>query len=73
VEHGKTGFLVHDEHEMAAMVDKAGELDPMECRRGAERFSPDRIAAGYEEVYRRTIDARYQARAEARPAGAPAR
>jgi glycosyltransferase involved in cell wall biosynthesis len=73
VEHGKTGFLVEDEDEMAAVVDKAAEIDPMDCRRGAARFSPDRVAAGYEEVYQRTIDARYETRAEARPAGMPAR
>jgi glycosyltransferase involved in cell wall biosynthesis len=57
VEHGKTGFLVEDEEEMAAMVEKAGELDPADCRRGAERFSPDRVAARYEAVYRQTVEA----------------
>jgi glycosyltransferase involved in cell wall biosynthesis len=51
VEHGKTGFLVHDEDEMAEYVEQAGALDPEDCRRGAARFSPDRVAAGYEQVY----------------------
>jgi glycosyltransferase involved in cell wall biosynthesis len=51
VEHGRNGFLVKDEERMAAMVDKAGAIDPAECRRSAERFSPHRIAAGYEEAY----------------------
>jgi glycosyltransferase involved in cell wall biosynthesis len=54
VEHGISGFLVEDEDEMAAMVDEAGRLDPLQIRRSAERFAPDRIAAGYEQVYRST-------------------
>jgi glycosyltransferase involved in cell wall biosynthesis len=57
VEHGKSGFLVDDEHEMAAMVEKVSELDPAECRRSAERFSPDRVAARYEEAYHRALAA----------------
>jgi glycosyltransferase involved in cell wall biosynthesis len=52
VEHGVSGFLVKDEDEMAAMVDQAGELDPLQVRRSAERFAPDRIAVGYEQAYR---------------------
>ena len=52
VEHGVSGFLVKDEDEMAAMVPQAGRLDPLQVRRSAERFSPDRIAAGYEEIFR---------------------
>lgn len=52
VEHGISGFLVKDEEEMAAMVDEAGRLDPLQVRRSAERFAPDRVAAGYEQVYR---------------------
>jgi glycosyltransferase involved in cell wall biosynthesis len=52
VEHGVSGFLVADEDEMAAMVPEAGRLDPLQVRRSAERFAPDRIAAGYEQAYR---------------------
>jgi glycosyltransferase involved in cell wall biosynthesis len=52
VEHGISGFLVDDEDEMAAMVSEAGRLDPLQVRRSAERFAPDRIASGYEQVYR---------------------
>jgi glycosyltransferase involved in cell wall biosynthesis len=52
VEHGVSGFLVSDEDEMVAMVPEAGRLDPLQVRRSAERFAPDRIAAGYERVYR---------------------
>jgi glycosyltransferase involved in cell wall biosynthesis len=52
VEHGVSGFLVKDEDEMASLVDAAGGLAPLQVRRSAERFAPDRIAAGYEQVYR---------------------
>jgi glycosyltransferase involved in cell wall biosynthesis len=52
VEHGVSGFLVKDEDEMAAMVDEAARLDPLQVRRSAERFAPDRIAVGYEQAYR---------------------
>jgi glycosyltransferase involved in cell wall biosynthesis len=62
VEHGRNGFLVDDEDEMAAMVDQAGDIDPDECRRSAERFSPDRVAAGYEQVYHGAIQAGTEAR-----------
>jgi glycosyltransferase involved in cell wall biosynthesis len=51
IEDGKTGFLVNDEDEMVAAVEKAGTLDPVECRRGAERFSPARVAVRYEATY----------------------
>jgi glycosyltransferase involved in cell wall biosynthesis len=57
VEHGRNGFLVENEDEMAAMVEKASQIDPRECRRSAERFSPDRVAAGYEAVYERVAEA----------------
>jgi glycosyltransferase involved in cell wall biosynthesis len=56
VEHGKTGFLVNDEEEMAAVVDDAGKIEPQRCRDSvASRFSPDRVAAGYEAVYRERL------------------
>jgi glycosyltransferase involved in cell wall biosynthesis len=51
VEHGVNGFLVHDEDEMAALVEHAAEIHPEDCRRSAERFSPHRVAAGYEAAY----------------------
>lgn len=51
VGQGKCGFLVDDEDEMAAMVDRCGELRPEDCRASAERFSPERVAARYEAIY----------------------
>jgi glycosyltransferase involved in cell wall biosynthesis len=55
VEHGVNGFLVQDEEEMAAVVDRVGDLDPLVCRRTAERFSPDRVAMCYEMAYREVL------------------
>jgi glycosyltransferase involved in cell wall biosynthesis len=52
VEDGVSGYLVEDEEEMAARIEDAGRLEPRQVRRSAERFAPDRIAAGYERVYR---------------------
>jgi glycosyltransferase involved in cell wall biosynthesis len=56
VEHGVNGFLVHDEDEMAAHVERAAGIKPEDCRRSAERFSPHRIAAGYEAAYAGALD-----------------
>jgi hypothetical protein len=36
---------------MAELVERAAELRPEDCRRSAERFSPHRVAAGYEAAY----------------------
>jgi glycosyltransferase involved in cell wall biosynthesis len=73
IEHGKNGFLVEDEDEMVAHVDKAGTLDPAVCRESAERFAPDRVALRYEEAYRQALAASGDAhRPAGRPVGAPA-
>ncbi|HEX6534303.1 MAG TPA: glycosyltransferase family 4 protein [Gemmatimonadaceae bacterium] len=48
VEHGRTGFLVRDEREMADAIEAVGDLDPEACRRAArERFSARRMAERY--------------------------
>jgi glycosyltransferase involved in cell wall biosynthesis len=72
VEHGKSGFLVEDEDEMAAMVDRCGELRPEDCRASAERFSPDRVAAGYEAIYHDALAGGVEARRAAPEAWQPA-
>jgi glycosyltransferase involved in cell wall biosynthesis len=52
IEHGRTGYLVRDLEEMAAALRQAGALDPETCRRTArERFSLDRMIAGYFDAY----------------------
>lgn len=54
VEHGRTGFLVRDEHEMAAAIEAAGSLDAEACREAARsRFSAERMGREYLEVYQR--------------------
>jgi glycosyltransferase involved in cell wall biosynthesis len=57
IEHGVNGYLVKDEEEMAAVAEKAGEIDPITCRRSAERFAPDRVASKYEAAYRDAVAA----------------
>ena len=53
VDHGRTGFLVRDEQEMAAAVADVAALDPRRCREAARQWAPAAIAAAYEQVYRR--------------------
>jgi glycosyltransferase involved in cell wall biosynthesis len=58
VVHGESGFLVDDEAEMAAALDRLGELDPARCRATVEaRFDVDVVARAYEDAYRRVIAA----------------
>lgn len=53
VQHGKTGFLVHDAAGMAAAIADCDRLDPEHCRAVArERFSAARMARAYLDVYR---------------------
>jgi glycosyltransferase involved in cell wall biosynthesis len=48
VEHGRTGFLVRTEAEMADAIGASSGIDPEVCRRAArERFSADRMIARY--------------------------
>lgn len=54
VEHGRTGFLVNGEREMAEAIAAAGGIDPRECRLAArERFSASRMVNDYLSLYRR--------------------
>ncbi|HEY7454108.1 MAG TPA: glycosyltransferase family 4 protein [Thermoleophilaceae bacterium] len=49
---GETGFVVNDEHEMAAAVGRLGEIDPARCRDSArERFDVAAVAEAYERAY----------------------
>ena len=48
VEHGRTGFIVQDEHEMADAIHAAAAIDPETCRQTARaRFSLERMSARY--------------------------
>jgi len=54
-----TGFLVHDQHEMADAMHAAGLLDPERCRAAARaRFSAERAQREYLERYERIIAGR---------------
>lgn len=57
VEHGRTGFIVEDEREMAEAMKAVAAIDPDECRRAAaERFSAGRMAAGYFKLYKKIME-----------------
>lgn len=59
IEHGIDGFLVDDLTEARLALERVTDLDRGEIRRRAlERFSPSRMAADYEAVYRSVIAAR---------------
>ena len=52
VEHGKTGFLVRDEDEMAEAIHAVDSIDPLACRQAArKRFSLDRMIKKYFALY----------------------
>jgi glycosyltransferase involved in cell wall biosynthesis len=52
VEHGRTGFLVDDEAEMADAILAAGDLDSDICRETARRrFSLEHMVAAYLGLY----------------------
>lgn len=52
IEHGKTGFLVNNETEMADAIEAARGLAPETCRHAARtRFSLERMVERYLEVY----------------------
>jgi glycosyltransferase involved in cell wall biosynthesis len=55
IEHGVTGFICDDVDEMAEAVSRIGQLDPEACRRGAERFTAERMSRGYVDVYRSLV------------------
>jgi glycosyltransferase involved in cell wall biosynthesis len=54
VEHGRNGFLVADEDEMAQAVDQLAYIDARACRDSvSSRYAVGMVAARYEELYRR--------------------
>ena len=56
IEDGRSGVVVDDYRRMAAALEEADALAPLECRRYAEeRFSPERMVASYVEAYRAAI------------------
>lgn len=64
VEHGVSGFVCADPAELPEAIERAGELDPKDCRRRAEHlFDVPVMVEAYEKVYFSVLD-------QARPFGA---
>jgi glycosyltransferase involved in cell wall biosynthesis len=56
IEHGRSGIIVESYREMAAALEAADALDPLECRRYVEeRFSPERMVGDYVRAYREAM------------------
>ncbi|HEY0733442.1 MAG TPA: glycosyltransferase family 4 protein [Herpetosiphonaceae bacterium] len=55
IRDGVSGFICDSVDQMVAAVGRVSELDRRTCRRDAERFSPERMCAGYEQIYRQLI------------------
>ena len=56
IEHGRSGIVVEHYRDMAAALDQADALDPLECRRYVEkRFAPERMVQDYVAAYEAAI------------------
>jgi glycosyltransferase involved in cell wall biosynthesis len=56
IEDGVSGIIVDHYRQMAAAVERADALDPIECRRYAEdRFGPERMVADYVAAYETVV------------------
>jgi glycosyltransferase involved in cell wall biosynthesis len=67
VEEGITGYVVSSVDEMVDRVKRLEDLDHEACsQRARDRFSPARMADGYERLYRQTIGRRVSAAASPR-------
>ncbi|HEX6679081.1 MAG TPA: glycosyltransferase, partial [Gaiellaceae bacterium] len=52
IEDGVSGIIVDNYREMPAALDRADQLDPLECRRYVEeRYAPERMVEDYLRVY----------------------
>ena len=68
VEHGVTGFLVDDVHEMTEAIHAAGGIDPRACRDAAvRRFSVERMREQYFSLYQRLAETTEETRLDAAP------
>lgn len=56
-EDSRGGIVVDDYREMAAKIEEADEIDPLECRAYVEeRFSRGRMVQGYLDAYRAALE-----------------
>jgi glycosyltransferase involved in cell wall biosynthesis len=57
IEDGVTGFLADTWQELANYIDRIDEIDPLTCRREAERrFSPRVMAENYMAIFSRAVE-----------------
>ena len=62
IDHGVTGFIVHDQEEAIAAARDVGRIDRVRCREVFEkRFSARVMARNYLDVYRELVEARIPA------------
>ena len=60
--HGSVGFVCDDDDELVDAIKRVDQLDRNACRRWVEnRFSDERMAAGYEGVYEALLEPEYVA------------
>jgi glycosyltransferase involved in cell wall biosynthesis len=56
IEDGRSGIIVDDYRGMADALERADQLDPLECRRYVEeRYAPERMVEDYLAVYQRAL------------------
>lgn len=57
LEHGRSGIIVDDYREMAAAIEEADKLEPLECRRYVEEhFSAARMVRDYVAAYEAVLE-----------------
>jgi glycosyltransferase involved in cell wall biosynthesis len=60
IAHAKTGFLCHNVEECLEALQRIPDIDRAQCRQHVEdNFSVNRMADGYESVYRQVLAERY--------------
>jgi glycosyltransferase involved in cell wall biosynthesis len=65
IRHGETGFLVEDVASAVAAVGRLHDLDRRDCRAWVEqRFTAERMAADYVQVYEQVLSRERQRRGE---------
>jgi glycosyltransferase involved in cell wall biosynthesis len=59
IDHGRTGFIGEDENDLVAAIRDLDSIERRECRAEAEcRFSAERMAKAYEQVYESQLEGR---------------
>ena len=52
IEDGRSGVIVDDWREIGGALERADEIEPLDCRRYAEeRFAPERMVGDYVRAY----------------------